>query len=375
MTQPDDIQPDADRRLLEQYRATAAELPPPALDRRILDAARVAAGEPGVVAGNAPAFAADREDAPRPRRDDQRWMRPLALAAIVVLGVGIVLRVQMESPDFKPPVSVAEVAKPAPAAPAATSAADQAPAKVEAPVAAAAPAQPAAPPASAPAATGASANSAPAARTDASALAGAAGGSASADARQGASAARQEKKAAAPEARSARTDPVREGLAKEESSKRLQEQAAAELLKLQAPKAKDAGPAGNLTAGVPAASPAADSAADKLSNQPSLATKPAAPVAQATPAAPPPVASAAPGSANQGDLMQGAAAPAARRDAAESSRARVAVAPFYEGDPDLWARRIIEWRRAGQTAQADADLKRLRARYPDFKLPPETLPQ
>jgi hypothetical protein len=73
--------------------------------------------------------------------------------------------------------------------------------------------------------------------------------------------------------------------------------------------------------------------------------------------------------------MQGAAAPAARRDAAESSRARAMVAPFYEGDPDLWAKRIIEWRRAGQIAQADADLKRLRARYPDFKLPPEALPQ
>jgi hypothetical protein len=48
--------------------------------------------------------------------------------------------------------------------------------------------------------------------------------------------------------------------------------------------------------------------------------------------------------------------------------------PIYESDPDLWSRRIVDLRRTGRTAQADTELRRLRARYPSFKLPAEALP-
>jgi hypothetical protein len=39
-------------------------------------------------------------------------------------------------------------------------------------------------------------------------------------------------------------------------------------------------------------------------------------------------------------------------------------------DLDRWVARIVQLRRDGRDAEADAELKQLRAHYPDAKLPP-----
>jgi hypothetical protein len=74
-----------------------------------------------------------------------------------------------------------------------------------------------------------------------------------------------------------------------------------------------------------------------------------------------------------------APAPAAPQRAESAAGVRGAdvasgTQPIYESDPDLWSRRIVDLRRTGRTAQADTELRRLRARYPAFKLPAEALP-
>ncbi len=50
---------------------------------------------------------------------------------------------------------------------------------------------------------------------------------------------------------------------------------------------------------------------------------------------------------------------------ADSSRVPEDMAAY----PQRWAERIARLRAAGQTAQADEELKQLRARYPDFVVP------
>ena len=369
MTQPDDIKPEYDRRLVNQYREAANEMPSPALDRRILDQARAAASEPNArkeptfgarpVPGAGPAsrFAADVNDAPRQRREEQRWLRPLALAATVVLGIGIVVRVQMERPDMTPPeASEAKVAQaPAPA---------EAPAqpKADAAAPAVAPAAPAAAPAAAPPAVAESAAPAhPKVAADVAPQA-------------------REKKAIAPAAQAparSRVDSnIREELAKEEAEAKMRQSAASELQKMEAPRAQSS----TLASGGASNPASADRAANVLASRaPSVAAEPAKP---AVPAAPAPVASAAATATPAAPAI--AAAPAAPppppaiapapAPAGTLGDARARTAPFYEGDPDLWSRHIVELRRAGRAAAADADLKRMRARFPDYKLPPEALP-
>jgi hypothetical protein len=61
-------------------------------------------------------------------------------------------------------------------------------------------------------------------------------------------------------------------------------------------------------------------------------------------------------------------------NAARSSRANAAkeaVEPLPQ--PDEWLRRIIELRRAGRNAQADDELARFRAAFPNFAVPAEAL--
>jgi len=395
MNQPDDIQTGDERRLIEQYRAAADEVPPPALDRAILELARKVAAEQAANAQNAPVFAADARDAPRMRRDEQRWMRPLALAATVVLGIGIVTRVQMESPDLKPPEAASEVAKapaaPAPAsapAPAATSPEPAAPARqnadaqirqapaADANVAAAPPAQPPATPPLAARSPRAS-DAAPAAAAKDLAEAKPAGPAADARQRKEAFATAQPR-ADAP-SRSAPAPVVRE------SERRLQDQASAELQKLQAPKQESAAPgaAGGLASAGPAAAPpvaaaapmAADKSAGATAASRAAVPSPAPPPAPAmAPPPPPPPAKPAEISGTMGATRAPEAA-AKRDQGSDTAGVRSAdITPFYEGEPDLWARRIADWRRSGQIARADAELKRFRARYPAFKLPPEALP-
>ncbi len=72
-----------DRELSRHYRAASAELPPPALGRSLRAAAAQAVAAP-------------------PASWQRKWGAPLAMAASVVLGLGMVLRVALERPDLQP---------------------------------------------------------------------------------------------------------------------------------------------------------------------------------------------------------------------------------------------------------------------------------
>jgi hypothetical protein len=85
-----------DDELLRRYRALEREAPPPALDASILAASRRAA--------RARAF--------------PRWAAPVSAAAVLVLALGVVLKVQRESPEAVVPAESHEAA-PAPSQPAA----------------------------------------------------------------------------------------------------------------------------------------------------------------------------------------------------------------------------------------------------------------
>ena len=74
MTEPEDD------KVAERYRALGREEPPPALDAKILAAAR-------------------RET--HLRRTPRRWVLPLSLAALLVLSVSVTLQMQHERPDLK----------------------------------------------------------------------------------------------------------------------------------------------------------------------------------------------------------------------------------------------------------------------------------
>src|SRR5438105_1596998 len=91
---------DRDDDLSRRYRALASEEPPPALDAAILAAAGRAAH----------------------RRGPTRWAGPVSIAAVLVLGIGISVRMQMEEPGIEtapptpsgmPPVAQAPAAAPA----------------------------------------------------------------------------------------------------------------------------------------------------------------------------------------------------------------------------------------------------------------------
>lgn len=87
-----------DRELSRHYRAASAEMPPPASGRALRAAAAEALAAP-------------------PRGWHRKWGAPLAMAASVVLGLGMVLRVALERSDLQPTpaLSSAPAAAPAPA--------------------------------------------------------------------------------------------------------------------------------------------------------------------------------------------------------------------------------------------------------------------
>lgn len=85
-----------DRELSRHYRAASAEMPPPSLGRALRAAAAQAVAAP-------------------PRRWHRKWGAPLAMAASVVLGLGVVLRVALERPDLQPAPHSALATVPAPA--------------------------------------------------------------------------------------------------------------------------------------------------------------------------------------------------------------------------------------------------------------------
>jgi hypothetical protein len=83
---------DHDEAIARHYREMAREEPPAALDAAILAASRRAA-------------------APRPR-----WMLPVSIAAVLALGIGVALRMQVEQPGIEtsapPPAAPSEYALP-----------------------------------------------------------------------------------------------------------------------------------------------------------------------------------------------------------------------------------------------------------------------
>ena len=99
-------EPEHDK-LDERYRALGREEPPPALDARILDAARRAAQS-------------------RPGR--RHWMLPASIAAVIVLSVGVALQVQRGRSDLvdqhRTPAEAGKAAEPASAPPSAPRASD-----------------------------------------------------------------------------------------------------------------------------------------------------------------------------------------------------------------------------------------------------------
>jgi hypothetical protein len=119
---------DADDKLSRRYREVSREEPPAHLDAAILAASRRAVGT-----------------GPGARKPG--WMVPASIAAVLVLGIGVSLRMQLEQPGIETSAPAASAEYPVPAA------ADSAPAtpvaepNLRAPAPAPAPATPAAPPA------------------------------------------------------------------------------------------------------------------------------------------------------------------------------------------------------------------------------------
>ena len=104
---------------------------------------------------------------------------------------------------------------------------------------------------------------------------------------------------------------------------------------------------------------------------PPAAPSRAAPLARSLPApaaagamAAPDIDSGKPASSS----MERATAPASQ------DAARLEVARDFEGSAPRWLERIVQLRRAGSDAEADAELKRFRERYPDVPVPPAALP-
>src|SRR3954471_21660218 len=86
---------DRDDDVSRRYRALSREEPPAAIDAAVLAASRRAVGaRPGSV---------------------KRWGPPLSIAAVLVLAIGVVLRMQSERPGVENAVPEAAVSKPAPA--------------------------------------------------------------------------------------------------------------------------------------------------------------------------------------------------------------------------------------------------------------------
>ena len=304
-----------DRELSRHYRAASAEMPPPALGRAIR------------------AAAAQAVDAP-PGRWQRKWGLPLAMAASVVLGLGMVLRAALERPDLQPPpVSATATAPYPPAAEVRGSGSVAMPSAMPTP-------EPAVRSRAAPAAAAAPAVAAP-----------------------------------APE----RQSPQQAVSAEMQRSPAPTDQASI-------PESKPQGSADSVAA--PAAS-ARDRARAELSLRvPPLATAPAAPAPESARPQSRPLAESAQGqvagtTANAAMQEQRAAppmAPAARAkalgaDAAQSADSNVlGIAAEAELPAEEWLRRIVALRLAARHVEADASLARFVRRYPDYRVPQQARP-
>ena len=302
-----------DRELSRHYRAASAEMPPPALGRAIRAAAAQALAAPL-------------------GRWQRKWGLPLAMAASVVLGLGMVLRVALERPDLEPaPVSAAATAPYPPAAEVRPSGSVAMPSAVPAPE--------------------------PAVRSQAAPAVA----------------------ASAPE----RQSPQQAVSAATQRSPVPTDQASI-------PESKPQGSADSVAA--PAAS-ARDHARAELSMRvPPLATAPAAPAPASAPeSARPqsrPLAESAQGqaagtTANAAMQEQRAAAPmvpAARAKALAAGAAQpvdsneLGIAAEAELPAEEWLRRIVAMRLAARHVEADASLARFVRRYPDYRVPQQARP-
>ena len=101
----------------------------------------------------------------------------------------------------------------------------------------------------------------------------------------------------------------------------------------------------------------------------------AAPLARSAPAP------AAAGAMRAPDTAAGTPDPSSadRASARERAPASQGMAPLdaardFEGSAPLWLERIVKLRREGREAEADAELKRFRERYPDVQVPSAALP-
>jgi len=333
-----------DPELSRLYRDASAEAPPVALDQALRAAAAAALAQPaaqsptpGVIAGPA-------------RRAQRKWGAPLALAASVVLGLGVVLRVAVERPDMRP--AVAEpAAAPAPASP-------------------------------------------PPAPAGGVSVAKEAGSNAADPARGVAAMANQPAQEGLPPGIEKRESQSSRALATDSDQIRAQRKIAP--AKAAAEPAGQASPGGAVSVLADVAPKPADAAKRPAPEAVSAATS--GPESARTPA--PPAAPAVASPALEGVRMQSDADTAAQRIspearaalatrraemvAAESARARGESASAESGTAQAeqrmiaeerglteaeWIRRIIDLRRAGRIADADASLRRFVLRYPGYVVP------
>jgi hypothetical protein len=311
-----------------RYRSLAREEPPASLDAAILARARSAA-------------------AARPR-SAARWMGPVSIAAVLVLGIGVALRMQLEQPGIEtseapPPQSEYSL--------------------------------PAAPP-----------EPAPEAARDAAAPA------KQAPAQQGRM--KEDKVAnAPPKPQAKRRDampPAAGDVARNETQATARGEpnpfADAPVVMQQAPSGAST-PATTAGAAPPppaevrsqaaearaqAAEPRAKLSADAV-RAPAPAAAPATPPALAVPAAPAASAPARPAT-RAAPAAAGAAAPQAKREAASDDTARLDLKKSLaetEADPDpvRELERIAKLREAGAQREADRALEAFRRRHPDFRIP------
>jgi hypothetical protein len=318
--------------LSQRYRAASAETPPAALG----DALRAAAAQ---------------ATASVPFVQRRKWGAPMALAASVVLGLGIVLRVAVERPDMRP---VAEAPAPAPAptpAPAAeppgqvTQAADVMASKT------------------APGKTvdNSDKRKAPQFPAPDRVVTEARRASKADTALNTADRARD---AAAPAAPAATGEASRMSAAPPSASGALSEPRVARD-EMQAVQGAAAAPGS-----AAAAPPLPSLAAPAPPPAPALARESGIAAQRAGAAALP-----APQPAEPREAVARADAPRAKLESrAEHAPGRM-IAEENALAPADWVKRIVELRRSGRAAEADASLKRFIARYPDFRVPEEARAQ
>lgn len=90
----------------------------------------------------------------------------------------------------------------------------------------------------------------------------------------------------------------------------------------------------------------------------------------------PPAGAASPAVSARSDERAPEAASVEARELAPASQgvARPDAARDFEGSAPMWLERIVKLRREGRDAEADAELKRFRERYPEVQVPSAALP-